>query len=304
MSTEFSDLFYFQLEFGDEDDIDAARAKLKEWILESGYDDSYEFELAEFDDNVDEFSNSASETQESTVGSQKDQDKEIVNEKAEETEEKEKKEEDHSPEKEATEDEKMDTEEGKTVVVEEPEAENEEPQADKEPEPEMMEDSGDSNDLFKEAVSGEVIADDTDILELDYGEDDLNESKAASRVPTPEPKSVQPVEPVSTEQPTTADVEPPGNLIWISNLLKETKAEAIRDAYTALGYTDEIKTCKIAVNKKTNAAFGFVELPTAEAADKFISEYNSNELCGSIVQVSRSHLNERNNSYETMLNML
>ena len=68
--------------------------------------------------------------------------------------------------------------------------------------------------------------------------------------------------------------------------------------------SEEIKTCKIAVNKKTNAAFGFVELPTAEAADKFISEYNSNELCGSIVQVSRSHLNERNNSYETMLNML
>ena len=159
----------------------------------------------------------------------------------------------------------------------------------------MMEDSGDSNDLFKEAISGEVIADDTDILELDYGEDDLNESKAASRVPTPEPKSIS--EPISTEQPTTADVEPPGNLIWISNLLKETKAGAIRDAYMALGYADDIQTCKIAVNKKTNAAFGFVELPTAEAADKFISEYNSNELCGSIVQVSRLYFTRNHVKY-------
>merc|ERR1711892_695775 len=69
-----------QLEPGDDDDVNAARAKLKEWILESGYEDTYQFEFDEFVDNeVEEFSDSPKQ----------DSEKELEKEPEEEMEEKE-----------------------------------------------------------------------------------------------------------------------------------------------------------------------------------------------------------------------
>ena len=46
-----------KLEFGEEDDVDAARAKLKEWVLESGYDENYEFNIEDTINDIEEFSN-------------------------------------------------------------------------------------------------------------------------------------------------------------------------------------------------------------------------------------------------------
>lgn len=53
-------------------------------------------------------------------------------------------------------------------------------------------------------------------------------------------------------------------MIWITNLPKTTKANEIKEEYEKLGFKDAIVTCKIAVNKKTQAAFGFVEMPHVE----------------------------------------
>ena len=236
-----------QLEPGDDDDVDAARAKLKEWILESGYEESYQFEFDEFVDNeVEEFSDSPKH------------ESEAEEEKAEE----------------------METEEVKEIEQEKKDEDEEEEE----------DESNDSNDMFKEAATGNVVNEEADVLELDYGDDDdLDENKGADTPKrlSPEPPAIatQP-EPISDDQPTTAeDPLDSSKLIWISNLPTQTKAADIREAYERLELTEAIVTCKIAVNKKTNNAFGFVEMPTIDAAAKFIAEYNSNELCGAIVQV-------------------
>ena len=70
---------------------------------------------------------------------------------------------------------------------------------------------------------------------------------------------------VSVDPPTT--IEDPlasSTMIWITNLPKTTKANEIKEEYEKLGFKEAIVTCKIAVNKKTQAAFGFVEMPHVE----------------------------------------
>merc|ERR1711935_229891 len=105
-----------QLEPGDDDDVNAARAKLKEWILESGYEDTYHFEFDEFVDNeVEEFSDSPKQ--------------------------------DSEPEPEEEKAEGMETEEIKELEKEiEEEKEKEEDKVE-------LDESNESNDLFKEAAT-------------------------------------------------------------------------------------------------------------------------------------------------------
>ena len=69
--------------------------------------------------------------------------------------------------------------------------------------------------------------------------------------------SVEP--PTSMEDPLASST-----MIWITNLPKTTKANEIKEEYEKLGFKEAIVTCKIAVNKKTQAAFGFVEMPHVE----------------------------------------
>merc|ERR1712021_233909 len=78
-----------QLEPGDDDDVNAARAKLKEWILESGYEDTYQFEFDEFVDNeVEEFSDSPKQDSEPEPEEEKaeemEKEKEVEEEKEKE----------------------------------------------------------------------------------------------------------------------------------------------------------------------------------------------------------------------------
>ena len=65
--------------------------------------------------------------------------------------------------------------------------------------------------------------------------------------------------PTSMEDPLASST-----MIWITNLPKTTKANEIKEEYEKLGFKEAIVTCKIAVNKKTQAAFGFVEMPHVE----------------------------------------
>jgi len=266
-----------QLEPGDDDDVNAARAKLKEWILESGYEDTYQFEFDEFVDNeVEEFSDSPKQ----------DSEPEPEEEKAEEMETEEIKELEKELEKEPEDEKEMEEKE----MEEEKEIEEEK---EKEEDKVELDESNESNDLFKEAATGNVINEEADVLELDYGDDDLDENKGndTPKRLSPEPPMTMPTtqpEPISDDQPTTAeDPLESSKLIWISNLPKDTKAADIREAYEKLNLASAIVTCKIAVNKRTSNAFGFLEMPTVDAANKFIARYNSDELCGAIVQIKK-----------------
>ena len=229
---------HFQLEFGEEDDVDAARAKLKEWVLESGYDETFVFEIEEYNE-IEEFSNSSAmdeksdaensqqvdEATEQSETTETDKVENIVDDKIEKVEEKaikvpeEKAEEEKEPENEKAEekvDEPAETVEEKTSqeiekpvskeAMETDATEKEDNQAEdkideREPQsqvldeemPEILDHSDDSNDMFKEAGGGGEFE---DVLELDYGEDDLIENKEP-KTQTPEPSSSEPPEPVS-----------------------------------------------------------------------------------------------------------
>ena len=75
------------------------------------------------------------------------------------------------------------------------------------------------------------------------------------------------------------------NKLYVGNLSWETTENSLQDAFAECG---EVVSAKIITDRNTNRSkgFGFVEMASAEAAEKAIAQFDGKDLDGRQIKVN------------------